>query len=125
MILDTNAISDMIRGDLSLKQVLRDLNSVRFSPISLGEYRFGLRRSRTAKMVETGLLTLLEIWPCLPLTETTSECYAAIRSELFAAGTPISPNDIWLAAQAREHDLPVVTKDLDFDKVSGLRRQSW
>ena len=32
-------------------------------------------------------------------------------------GTPVSPNDLWIAASAAEHGLTVITLDGDFDRI--------
>ena len=48
-----------------------------------------------------------------------------MRVELRRRGTPIPENDVWIAALARQHDLPVVTRDEHFDQVSGLDRRAW
>jgi tRNA(fMet)-specific endonuclease VapC len=125
MILDTNAISDFIRGDLSLTNVLRNLDQICLSPIALGEYLFGAAKSSSRVELVAHLNTLMEVWPTLGITAETSHHYAELRSELHGAGTPLSPNDLWIAAQAREHKMPIITRDADFDKVPGLRRQSW
>jgi len=34
-------------------------------------------------------------------------------------------NDVWIAALARQHDLPVLSRDTHFDAVPGLTRLSW
>ena len=47
-------------------------------------------------------------------TESTAVLYGAIHAELAMAGTPIPQNDIWIAAVAREHELPLVTRDAHF-----------
>lgn len=51
--------------------------------------------------------------------------YAQIRSELKKAGTPISSNDLWIAAVARQHRLPLMSLDGHFDAVHGLKRIGW
>jgi predicted nucleic acid-binding protein len=40
-------------------------------------------------------------------------------------GRPIPENDIWIAALARHHLQPVVTRDEHFDQVPDLRRVGW
>lgn len=125
MILDTNALSDLVRGDISLQDILRNSDFVYLSPISLGEYRFGIQKSLNPSEFDSVLDGISRYWPCLNITAATAQAYAEIRYELHKSGRPISPNDMWIAAQAREHDLAVVTKDKDFDFVPGLRRQSW
>jgi len=61
----------------------------------------------------------------LAITSETSRIYADIRHELRAAGQPIPENDLWIAALARQHALPILTNDAHFDHVFGLERISW
>ena len=56
---------------------------------------------------------------------TTARRYADVREELRLAKTPIPENDVWIAALARQHDLPLLSRDGHFDCVSGLRRANW
>ena len=51
--------------------------------------------------------------------------YAEIRDRLKRAGTPIPSNDLWIAALAVQHRLPVVSRDTHFDQVRTLTRISW
>jgi tRNA(fMet)-specific endonuclease VapC len=42
------------------------------------------------------------------------------------AGTPIGPNDLWIAAQALAEDLTLVTgNEREFARVPGLRVENW
>lgn len=45
MILDTNALSALIDGDLAIGAVIPDFESLKLNSISLGEYRFGILQS--------------------------------------------------------------------------------
>ena len=54
----------------------------------------------------------------LAVDEETSERYATIRVALKKAGTPVASNDIWIAASAMQHGLPILTSDRDFQKIS-------
>jgi tRNA(fMet)-specific endonuclease VapC len=51
--------------------------------------------------------------------------YAEVRQELRVSGRPIPENDVWIAALARQHKLPVVSQDAHFDAVRGIRRRTW
>lgn len=53
----------------------------------------------------------------LVLDEETSERYAVIQVALKKAGTPVGINDVWIAASAMQHGLPVLTSDRDFHKI--------
>ncbi|MCX6929402.1 MAG: hypothetical protein NT154_40235 [Verrucomicrobia bacterium] len=50
---------------------------------------------------------------------------ASGRTQLAKAGTPIPENDIWIAALALEHQLPLAARDAHFDLVIGLRVLKW
>ena len=42
--------------------------------------------------------------------------------ELKRLGSPIPPNDVWIAALARQHVLPVLSNDSHFDAVDRIQR---
>ncbi len=54
----------------------------------------------------------------LVVDEETSDRYATIRVALKKAGTPVAANDIWIAASAMQHRLPILTSGRDFQKIS-------
>ena len=56
---------------------------------------------------------------------TTAEHYGRIRAQLAQSGTPIPENDIWIAALALEHQLPLAARDAHFDRVTGLQVLNW
>ena len=52
--------------------------------------------------------------------------YAEIRAALEAAGTPIGPLDLLIAAQARSLGATIVTANAgEFKRVKGLKVQAW
>jgi predicted nucleic acid-binding protein len=61
----------------------------------------------------------------LLVDEVTAERYADIRAELKRAGRPIPGNDLWIAALARQHKTPLLSRDAHFDFVPGLKRIGW
>ena len=93
--------------------------------IVIGEYRYGIQFSRTARTLATALERLLVDLTVLPVEDATTPFYAEIRGQLKSAGTPIPENDIWIAALAQQHELPVVSRDQHFDRVTRLRRVTW
>jgi predicted nucleic acid-binding protein len=48
-----------------------------------------------------------------------------VRHELRRKGRAIPGNDLWIAALARQHALPLISRDQHFDFVSGLTRTGW
>ena len=90
--------------------------------IVLGEYLFGVRQSRYVSRYESWLRHNLPLVEIAGVTEETAAIYADIRLELKRAGNPIPSNDVWIAAVARQHSLPVLSNDVHFDTVTGLGR---
>ena len=125
MILDTNAISAMLEGDRKIELILADTPRHHVPTIVLGEYRFGLALSRRRKTLERLLDILEKESIVLSVDAATARHYAVVRQELKVAGKPIPENDVWIAALARQHRLPVVSRDEHFDAVRGLSRRKW
>lgn len=55
MILDTNALSALADGDEMLEPVVRQASEIALPVIVLGEYHYGIRRSRNRKRYERWL----------------------------------------------------------------------
>lgn len=56
----------------------------------------------------------------LHIDEQVARHWALLRAELAQSGRRINVNDIWIAATAIAHDLPVVTQDTDFDAIAEI-----
>jgi tRNA(fMet)-specific endonuclease VapC len=125
VILDTNAVSALLVGDPALGEVLAADQRHHIPVIVIGEYRYGLlgsnRRDHLQKLFETLILESF----VLAVDEPTAEAYSHVRGELRRKGRPIPENDIWIAALALQHQLPIVSRDGHFDSVSDLRRVEW
>lgn len=125
MILDTNAVSATADNRPAAVRLFSQAASIELPSIVLGEYRFGIAHSRRHSEYEKWLAELIAATRVLPVDERTSAHYAAIRSELKKAGQPIPGNDLWIAALARQHRLPLMSLDRHFDAVRGLTRIGW
>ena len=125
MILDTNGFSAVADGEPSLEPILREASELAVPVIVLGEYRYGIRQSRDQERYEQWLGEFLPAYRVLDVDQDTATFYAAVRSELKKAGTPMPSNDAWIAALCRQHSLPLLSRDRHFDLVRGLRRIDW
>jgi len=126
VILDTNALSALADGDATLLPVLGRTADLALPVIVLGEYLFGIRKSRHRTRYEQWIEgVVLPNFQLLTVEEETASHYASLRQELQTVGLPIPSNDLWIGALARQHRLPVVSRDRHFDAVKGLRRVSW
>ena len=128
-LIDTNIWSALIRRSnpvvverfLSLKP-----EQLVLSPIVLGELEVGYYKGdRTPKRRQV-LEHITANTPLLALNGAVSATYARIRAELEQAGTPIGPNDTWIAAEAVYHQLVLVTDNTrEFARVPGLLLENW
>jgi predicted nucleic acid-binding protein len=122
MILDTNALSAWADGLPSIKQRLESAARLVLPTVVLGEYFFGILQSRYERRYQQWLVENLPTVEVAAIEQTTAQEYARIRVELKQQATPIPANDAWIAAVAREYNLPVLSNDTHFDVISGLQR---
>lgn len=125
MILDTNALSAIADNEPAAVRIFSQAATIELPVIVLGEYRFGIAHSRRRNEYEKWLGDLIAATRVLPAEDETSSQYAKIRAELKKAGRPIPSNDLWIAALARQHRLPLMSQDGHFDAVQGLKRIGW
>jgi len=125
VILDTNALSALLDKDAALLEAIRESRELALPVIVLGEFRFGISVSRRRNEYLAWLRRDLSLFRVLPVVEETSVYYATIRSELKAGGSRIPANDAWIAALARQHRMPIVSRDTHFDKVKNIQRLGW
>ena len=125
MILDTNALSAFADGDPNLLPVIEKEPGLALPVIVLGEYLYGIHQSRFRVRYQRWLDANLSLFDLLAVGLETARGYAELRRELKTAGTPIPSNDAWIASLAREHRLPVVTRDVHFRAVRGLHLLTW
>jgi predicted nucleic acid-binding protein len=125
LILDTNAVSALLAGDPTLGKVLASERRHHLPVIVIGEYRYGLLSSRYRDQLQGLLEGLIRESIVLLVDETTAETYSEVRHELRLKGRPVPENDVWLAALARQHHQPVVSRDGHFDLIPNIRRLTW
>ncbi len=130
LILDSNTISYYFRGD---PQVVPRLQAL--APADLGlpaiveyELRYGLMRL-PPEVAAPRLEALGRFLQPLNLLPFDSECAAhaaRVRAGLEAAGTPIGPHDLLIAATTLRHQAVLVTRNVrEFSRVPGLQWLNW
>lgn len=122
VLVDTSVVVDVLDGDRALTTILNEHRPVYVPVIVLAELLAGARRSmRVAENVERveAFVADSELLGC---DGETASHYADIYNELRARGRPIPQNDMWIAAVARQHGLPVATRDDHFDEVESISR---
>lgn len=65
-------------------------------------------------------LELVNRMAVLPIDDAVASTWAQMRAYLAASGERVGANDIWIAATAAAHEVPVLTQDADFHHLSGV-----
>ena len=125
MILDTNALSAVADGEASAMELVAGADRIVLPVIVLGEYRLGIAQSRHRADYEGWLRKWIAAVPVLDVDEATTHSYSAIGLELKKKGRPIPTNDVWIAALARQYNLPIISRDTHFDYVREIKRFVW
>lgn len=83
---------------------LSDLNDYVFTcTIVRGEILFGIQKlpiGRRRQVLENQAINLFEGLPCLAVPKEAADDYARLKSHAEQQGTPLSDNDLWIAATA-------------------------
>ena len=125
MILDTSALSALADGDPALGSRLGEVPILSVPVIVIGEYLCGVSGSRHRTAYERWLDKNLPIFDILSIDRETAEAYGRLRRELKNIGKPMPENDVWIAALARQYELPVVSRDNHFSAVPGIDQVFW
>jgi tRNA(fMet)-specific endonuclease VapC len=100
-------------------QLVESAEGLYLTPIVLGELRAGFLLSRRGEENERALREFLQSprVSVLAIDDETADRWAIIAAFLKKSGTPVASNDIWIAASAMHHGLPILTSDRDFQKI--------
>jgi len=125
-LLDTNAISDLMRGSLRIENWMAGLDRrdrVVTCAIVRGEILFGIARlpsgRRRAELEETSRQFLAAL-RCEPVPERAADFYAAVKLARHQRGLALDENDLWVAATALALGATLVSRDGDFGNIDGL-----
>ncbi len=125
VLLDTSVVIPHLRGDQALSARLSQLASIHVPWVVLGELRFGARRAVRPDAALAQVRAFLRTVALLLPDEGTAEHYGDLKAELARLGKPIPDNDLWIAAMARQYDLPLATRDAHFAQVPSLQTLAW
>lgn len=128
-LLDTDLFSVAAReGSTALRQRLDMIpaHDIGLSVITAGEIEFGLAKNRPARWLAERIEVLRRSFATLAFGDDVPLRYGQLRAHLYGQGTPIGPNDCWIAAHALSEDLTLLTgNDREFRRVPGLRVENW
>ncbi len=120
---DTTFIIDLLRehrrgklGPASHALALSPESHIFLSIISIGELEEGF-----AAHGFTNSEILLKPFQLLYLSQRSAKIYGEESARMRAKGDRIGDNDLWIASSAKEHELSVLTANVQhFSRVSGL-----
>lgn len=130
-LLDTNGFSDLMRADPQVEARLAALpasDRVVICTIVRGEILFGIQRlpsGRRRRDLETKAASLFAVIPCEPVPEAAGDHYATLKMDRLRLGLGLDENDLWIAATALALGAVLVTRDLDFSRLTGLHAEDW
>ena len=122
ILIDTNIYSEFMRGNNKVRNILREIEVIGISVISIGELLSGFKGGVSEEKNRKDLSFFLDS-PRVKIYNVdaeTSEFYAKIITDLKNSGNPIPTNDIWIASIAFQSGLKLFTMDKHFQKVPGL-----
>jgi tRNA(fMet)-specific endonuclease VapC len=129
LLLDTNVISDFVRGHGAVMQRLRACapEDLAISAVTRMEVAYGLARNPPrAERLAPLLGALFASVVTLDYAEDDAIETGKVRAELEACGRPIGLCDAMLAGVARARGLRMVTHNTaEFSRVAGLQWEDW
>lgn len=125
IVIDTSVVVAVLRRVPGLKERLHGAEELLVPLVVLGELEYGANLATPPERQHEAVRTFMESVTLLLPTARTATEYGRIKASLKAAGTPLPENDVWIAAFATEHNLPLATRDAHFARVPGLAVEDW
>jgi len=125
LMLDTNAVSALVKGQADGLSKTLEQRSFCISVITEAELRFGLARRPVNADLRSIVENLLLATDIRPWNSACAERYGQLRAELEALGKPLGPMDLLIATHALAEDCTLVSADRAFAHVPGLKVLDW
>ena len=123
ILLDTNAYTGLINGDISVYELITQADVVYMSSIVLGELYSGFHGGSKLDWNCNLLRDFLEkkTIKIIDVTHETAKIFGKIKNELRQKAKMIPINDIWIAAHAIETNATLLTYDKHYAFISNLK----
>lgn len=124
VVIDTNIVSYLYkqdtRGELYRPHLIG--NEAAISLMTVAELlQWAALRSWGLPRVQHLEATITSKYTILPIAFDTCRWWASVRAQRSAQGLPLSPQDAWIAATARQYGVSLITHNPDdFKQISGL-----
>jgi hypothetical protein len=119
-VLDTSVFIAIEQGRPLRHEVIPESGAI--SIVTKAELRAGILAANDIATRDRRLGTLDAVANIvvLPVDEQVARAWAQMRAYLVAAERRVNINDMWIAATAAAHEIPVLTQDGDFDALNGV-----
>src|SRR5580700_5992623 len=126
VLLDTTIVIDHLRArSPALGERLSQTTTLYLPVTALGELLYGAYKSAFKTKALAQIENFSQLCAILGVDQHTAGYYGRLSEELSRLGKLIPQNDIWIAAIALEHNLPLATRDQHFSFVPGLTLLEW
>lgn len=125
LLIDTNAVSAVLEENSVVVAILVASDQIYVPSIVLGELYYMAENSGRKQANYERVARFMKGRIIVNCDAITAALYAKVRHSLKVKGRPVSENDLWIAALAVQYNLPVLTRDSDFQAVDGLTVVSW
>jgi tRNA(fMet)-specific endonuclease VapC len=127
--LDTNIASHVIKGTQAVRNRLIEvpMHAISVSAVTEAELRYGVaKRAHPQKLRDLVKEFLIRV-DVLPWTRAVAQVYADLRAACEAAGAPLGPLDMMIAAHAKAIGATLVTNDQAFSRIpaGSLALEDW
>lgn len=119
-LLDTSVLIAIESGRPLRTEAMPETTAI--SVVTKAELRVGIFAAEDIETRDRRLMTfeLANRILALPVDEAVSRAWAQMRAYVGASGQKVRVNDMWIAATAAAHEIPVITQDADFDAMNGV-----
>ena len=124
-LLETDIVIALFANDVMTQDNLAQAEEVFVPSIVIGELCYGAQKSErtTENLMQVDEFTARSV--VLGCDAETARHYGEIKNALRIKGCPLPENDIWIAAIAMQHELILVTRDVNLNEIDGLNIVRW
>jgi len=127
--LDTNICIYFLKGiypALLTKMLMFNPSNIKIPAVVKAELFYGAEKSARREQNLGKINAFLSPFEIVPFDDSATAHYGIIRSALEKAGTPIGPNDMFIAATVLSGGGILVTNNTDeFGRVPAIRMENW
>ncbi|MEE3486895.1 MAG: type II toxin-antitoxin system VapC family toxin [Bulleidia sp.] len=126
--LDTNICIYYLKGVKSVRDSMLTVSpkDIRIPAMVKAELLYGAYKSQKKEENIRKLRAFLSAFDSEPFSDSCTEKYAALRSELERNGTPVGPNDMIIAATVIAKGGTLVTHNTkEFERINQLNVIDW